>query len=177
MRKKILIQVVPSLFVIRVLALLTFIISFTFILSCRFKSKNELYMERGLDILSNKIKVDFSLSNDLIIEEIGVIRDKKTNKKTLIFKLPDSLEVGSTADCVVGVKAKIRDQKKRLRTEKWDFHLKIMEIGGHKYVIRDIKVSEDKIQDLTVYLYRWVEGEKQYFGETLTVKKLHTYND
>ena len=41
------------------------------------KPKTELYLERGLDILSNKKEVNFNIHKGITIEEIGIIRDQK----------------------------------------------------------------------------------------------------
>ena len=61
------------------------LIIFLILGSCKLKTKTELYLERGLDILSNKKEVDFSFGKDIKVAEIGIVRDQKENKKTLIL--------------------------------------------------------------------------------------------
>ena len=145
--------------------------------SCELKSKTGLYLERGLDILSNRKQVDFSFNEEIVVEEIGVIRDKKENKKTLVFKLQEDVTAGDLAGYVLGVRAVIRGKGNKKRVEEWDFKPVITEVKNTRYLVKDIHVKEDKIQEFTVYLYRVGDGEKHVQGNVLTVNNLYTYND
>ena len=147
------------------------------IAACSLKSKEELYMERGLDILSNKKQVNFQLKEGVTIEEIGVIRDKKERKKVLVFKMHPTIHTDSLTGKMISLRARIVEKNKSVRIEHWDFEPVLMEIGGHKYLTTDIHLEEDKIQKLYVYIYRFGDDKKRNQGPVLTVPNLGTYND
>ena len=86
------------------------------------KPKTELYLERGLDILSNKKEVSFNILNDITISEIGVIRDQKEGIKTLVFKLDYiTTQEAFNNDNIIGVRVWIMDDNGAKRIEDWDF--------------------------------------------------------
>jgi len=95
-------------------------ISFFFMLTVMFacKPKTDLYLERGLDILSNKKEIDFNIYEDITIHELGVIRDQKEGIKTLVFKLDDTTtqEVFNN-DNIMGVRVWIVDANNVKRNE------------------------------------------------------------
>ena len=145
--------------------------------SCEFKSKEELYMERGLDILSNKKMVDFVFIDGVEVEEIGVIRDKKKQVKVLIFKMSDQTELHGLEGYKVALRARIKAGNDQVRTERWDFDPKIIEVNSHKYLRTEIPVKERMINKLSIYLYQKDDPGKQRRGEELIVNKLPTHND
>ncbi len=68
-------------------SLLLFIVS-----ACITKSKFDLFMERGLDVLDNTIEVN-QLIGDINIESIGVIFNAENKERLLVLKIKnDSLE-------------------------------------------------------------------------------------
>lgn len=145
--------------------------------SCVLKSKTELYLERGLDILSNKKQVEFTLAEGVEILEVGVIRDQEEEKKVIVLRMAPETTQAALDGYEIGLRARIRTAGDSVRVEHWDFLPVLLERRGHKYITRDILLEEDKIQKLYVYLYRAVDGEKQRQGRTLTINNLWTYND
>lgn len=134
-------------------------------------------MERGLDILSNKKQVNFKLFEGVEIEQIGVIRDKKEDKKVIVFMLSPKTDSISLAGYKIGLRAGIKGDENNTRTERWDFNPKILSVKSYKYLTREITLKEDKIQKLSVFLYRNIDSREQRQGNVLTVENLLTYND
>ena len=117
------------------------LIFLTFLTAMSCKSKTELYLERGLDILSNKKEVNFQLFKDVWVKEIGVIRDQKLEKKTLILNLKDTLgKAMFEIDDMIGVRVWIIDDNKVKRVENWDFKPLIVYRKGFKYLLKEIKM-------------------------------------
>lgn len=150
---------------------------FTVAFACNFKPKTELYLERGLDILSNKKDVDFILLDSIEIDQIGVIRDKKEQKKVIVFMMNSKTDSMSLQGLRVGLRAGIKGDDSGMRTERWDFEPRIIERKGFRYLTRDIVLKEDKIQTLSVFLYRDKDTNEQSLGEILTLENILTYND
>jgi hypothetical protein len=147
------------------------------IASCSLKTKTELYMERGLDLLSNKQQVDFALSRDVFIEELGVIRDKKEGKKILVFRMHPSTEQQALEGHKLSLRARIKQKDDSIRIEEWDFVPVLIEVSDHKYLTREIQMEEDRIQKLYIRLNDTEDGNKEKRGPLLTVVNLWTYND
>jgi hypothetical protein len=145
--------------------------------ACGLKSKTELYLERGLDILSNKKQVEFTLTEGVEIEELGVIRDKKEGKKVLVFRMHPSTHQDALSGYTIGLKARIRGENDSVRIELWDFDPNLQAVKSNQYLTRDIYMKEDKIQKLNVYLYLAGDVKKQRIGDLLVVQNLWTYND
>jgi hypothetical protein len=145
-------------------------------MSC--KSKTELYLERGLDILSNKKEVNFQLFKDVWVKEIGVIRDQKLEKKKLILNLKESLgKAMFEIDDMIGVRVWIIDDNKVKRVENWDFKPLIVYRKGFKYLLKEIKIKEDQIKKMKIYSFKEINGKKIKLGDSLMLKKVNTYND
>ena len=157
----------------------TFTIFFLLIISFGCKPKTDLYLERGLDILSNKEKVNFTLINGIKIEEVGVIRDQKEGIKTLIFKMDESTSKDflSNEEVFFGVRVWIigEDQKKRI--ENWDFEPKLIEVENFKYILKPIQIREHQIKKMKIYLYKIENKKKLKIGDSLMLNKVNTYND
>lgn len=157
----------------------TFTIFFLLIISFGCKPKTDLYLERGLDILSNKEKVNFTLINGIKIEEVGVIRDQKEGIKTLIFKMDESTSKDflSNEEVFFGVRVWIigEDQKKRI--ENWDFEPNLIEVENFKYILKPIQIREHQIKKMKIYLYKIENKKKLKIGDSLMLNKVNTYND
>ena len=145
--------------------------------SCSLKSKTELYLERGLDLLSNKQQVDFALSEKVIVEEVGVIRDKKEGKKVLVLRMHPSTEQAHLDGNKIHLRTRIKQKDNAVRIEEWDFSPNLLEFGGHKYLTTELNVEEDKIRKLSVSLIDSENGQVSRRGPVLTVINLWTYND
>jgi hypothetical protein len=145
--------------------------------SCNLKSKTELYLERGLDLLSNKEVVDFALSEEVIIEELGIIRDKKEGKKVLVFKMHESTRQTGLAGHKIFLRARIKQADGAFRVERWDFTPVLIEVRGYKYLTTEFRMEENKIQKLSVRLMDAKNENKKNQGPVLTVFNLWTYND
>ena len=153
-----------------------FFLTFLTAMSC--KSKTELYLERGLDILSNKKEGNFQLFKDVWVKEIGVIRDQKLEKKTLILNLKDTLgKAMFEIDDMIGVRVWIIDDNKVKRVENWDFKPLIVYRKGFKYLLKEIKIKEDQIKKMKIYSFKEINGKKIKLGDSLMLKKVNTYND
>ena len=154
------------------------LIFLTFLTAMSCKSKTELYLERGLDILSNKKEVNFQLFKDVWVKEIGVIRDQKLEKKKLILNLKDSLgKAMFEIDDMIGVRVWIIDDNKVKRVENWDFKPLIVYRKGFKYLLKEIKIKEDQIKKMKIYSFKEINGKKIKLGDSLMLKKVNTYND
>tara|TARA_R110002094_G_scaffold32082_1_gene44762 strand:+ start:306 stop:782 length:477 start_codon:yes stop_codon:yes gene_type:complete len=147
------------------------------LVSCNLKSKTDLYLERDLDVLGNKVKVDFYITENIYIKEVAIIRDKKEAKKTLVISLDASIPEELWSSYLISIEAKIIDSEKEIRIEKWDFTPSLTKAGDRIYILKDIKVKESKIQNFTLRLFKIVRNEKIKEGKTLNIKKLHTNND
>lgn len=156
-------------------------LSFTLLLlvlinSC--KPKTELYLERGLDILSNKHELNYKINDDLIITEMGVIRDQKEGVKTLVLKLNDSATASATdQDIYIGLTVWIIDENQKKRIEKWDFIPKFTQVKNHKYFLNQINIEEDQIWRLKFFTYKKSEGREKKIRPPITLNKVNTYND
>ncbi len=154
------------------------LIFLTFLTAMSCESKTELYLERGLDILSNKKEVNFQLFKDVWVKEIGVIRDQKLEKKTLILNLKDTLgKAMFEIDDMIGVRVWIIDDNKVKRVENWDFKPLIVYRKGFKYLLKEIKIKEDQIKKMKIYSFKEINGKKIKLGDSLMLKKVNTYND
>lgn len=158
---------------------LLLLICYSFVaVSCELKSKTELYLERGLDILNNKEQLDFSIYDSVTIEELGVIRDRKENLKTLVFKLnPDAVEENFLDEKMLGVRVWIIDSNNNKRIENWDFKPHLTIVNGFKYITKKIEVQEDQIKKMKIYMFRIKNGNKLKTGDSLMLNKVNTYND
>lgn len=142
------------------------------------KPKTELYLERGLDILSNVKKVKFNIYRDVVIEEIGVIRDQKEETKTLVFKLNENVDKEDFGNNkVIGVTVWIVDKNNNKRKENWDFKPELVEAKKNKYILKEIKVKEDRIKKMKIYAYQNLNGERREIGSSILLRKIYTYND
>lgn len=142
------------------------------------KPKTELYLERGLDILSNKHELNYKITEDLIITEMGVIRDQKEGIKTLVLKLNDSATSSVIDnDISIGLTVWIIDDNKKKRIEKWDFIPKFTQVKNHKYFLNQINIEEDQIWRLRIFAYKKSEGRENKINPPLTLNKVNTYND
>lgn len=142
------------------------------------KPKTELYLERGLDILSNKKEVSFNILNDITISEIGVIRDQKEGIKTLVFKLDYiTTQEAFNNDNIIGVRVWIMDDNGAKRIEDWDFKPKLTQVKCYKYILKKIKIEEDQIMKMKIYMFTEIDGKKQKIGDSLMLNKVNTYND
>jgi len=154
------------------------VVFFVFILTFACKPKTEIYLERGLDILSNKKEVNFDLQKGITINEIGVIRDQKEGIKTLVFKLNNTI----TKDVFnhinnLGVRVWIVDDNKNKRIENWDFKPELTEVNEYQYILKEIKIKEDQIKRMKIYMFKEINGKKIKIGDSLTLNKVNTYND
>lgn len=152
---------------------------FLIIISVSCKPKTELYLERGLDILSNKENVNFKIFNGFTIHEIGVIRDQKEGIKTLVFKIDEQspFEELSKSNIIFGIRVWIIDDNDKKRIENWDFKPKITNVKDYKYVLREINIKENQIKKMKIYAYQNIEGKKHKIGSTIILHKVNTYND
>ena len=154
------------------------LIFLTFLTAMSCKSKTELYLERGLDILSNKKEVNFQLFKDVWVKEIGVIRDQRLERKTLVLNLKDTLgKAMFEIDDMIGVRVWIIDDNKVKRVENWDFKPLIVYRKGFKYLLKEIKIKEDQIKKMKIYSFKEINGKKIKLGDSLMLKKVNTYND
>ena len=158
---------------------LILLICYSFVVvSCELKSKTELYLERGLDILSNKKQLDFSIYDSVTIKELGVIRDRKEDLKTLVFKLnPDAEEENFLDEKILGVRVWIIDSNNNKRIENWDFKPQLTTVNGFNYITKKIEVQEDQIKKMKIYMFRIKNGKKLKSGDSLMLNKVNTYND
>lgn len=154
--------------------LISLILFSSLLFSCKLKTKTELYLERDLDILSNKKEVNFSFNDDIEIEEIAVIRDKKENKKTLVLKLENSTVQKNFLNCLFKITAKIEQEDGAKRIDEWEFEPIITVAGENRYILKQINIKEDKIQKFTIQL---VKNNEKLNDKALIVKNLYTYND
>jgi len=151
---------------------------FLLVIAIACKPKTELYLERGLDILSNKSEVSFDIYKGVTIEEIGVIRDQKSNRKTLVFKLNKTATRNTfVQENNLGVRVWIIDDNKNKRIENWDFKPELTEVNEHKYILKEIKIKEDQIKRMKIYMFKEINGNKVKIGDSLTLNKVNTYND
>ena len=151
---------------------------FALILIFGCKSKTELYLERGLDILSNVKKIDFNLYQGVTINEVGVIRDQKEETKTLVFKLDSDSDLRAFEnDNIIGIRVWIVDNNNNKRKEDWDLKPKLIQSGDYKYIIKEINVKEDRIKKMKIYAYQLKNGEKRKIGSSILLQKIYTYND
>ncbi len=142
------------------------------------KPKTELYLERGLDILSNKKEVNFNIHKGITIEEIGIIRDQKKSVKTLVFKLNDTTTKEFFNDVnVLGVRVWIMDDNGTKRIENWNFKPKLFQIKEHKYILKEIIIKEDQIKKMKIYMFKEIDKKKFKIGDSLMLNKVNTYND
>lgn len=151
---------------------------FVLILIIGCKPKTDLYLERGLDILSNKKEVKFNISHDIIINEIGVIRDQKKGIKTLVFKL-DEMTTQEAFNNVntLGIRVWIVDENGKKRIEDWDFKPKLVQVKKHNYILKKIAIKEDQVKKMKIYMYNVKNGQKHKIGDFLMLDKVNTYND
>jgi len=157
---------------------LPFLVFYILIIILACKPKTDLYLERGLDILSNKKEIDFNVSPDIKIKELGIIRDQKEGIKTLVFKLDDMVLQESFTDVnTIGVRVWIVDDKETKRIEDWDFKPKLFQVNQHKYILKEINIKEDQIKRMKIYMYTILDGKKHKIGNSLTLFKVNTYND
>ena len=126
------------------------LVIFLILSSCKLKTKTELYLERGLDILSNKKEVNFSLGGNITVKEVGVIRDQKENKKTLVLKLAGPVNQGFLNDHILGVRIQIKQDKKTIR-KNFDFKPLLITVNEYDYLARVIDVPQDKIKQMDLF--------------------------
>ena len=152
------------------------LLSLLILLGC--KSKTELYLERGLDILSNVKEINHNIYDDITINKVGVIRDQKEETKTLVFKLNQNAKEGFIKDnYVIGVRVWIIDKDNHKRKENWDFKPKLITASDHKYFLKKINVKEDRIRKMKIYAYQKLDDEKRVIGSSIVLHKIYTYND
>ena len=72
------------------------------------------------------------------------------------------------------IEAIIKGNRTPKRTDKWEFKPILTEVNKNKYILKKIDVKEDKIQKLTIELYK---HNKKVNDKELIVKNLYTYND
>ena len=155
-----------------------FIAFFTLMLIFGCKSKTELYLERGLDILSNVKEIDFNIYQDLTVNEVGIIRDQKEDTKTLVFKLDNDTNVKAFEnDNIIGIRVWIIDNNNNKRKEDWDFKPKLIQSNDYKYITKEIEVEEDRIKKMKIYAYQLKDGKKHKKGSSILLQKIYTYND
>lgn len=152
------------------------LVIFLILTSCKLKTKTELYLERGLDILSNKKEVNFSFRENIKIKEVGVIRDQKENTKTLVLKLEEPINQGFLNDHILGVKVQIKQDKKLVK-KNFDFKPLLITVNKNNYLIRVIDVPQDKIKQMDLFFYQINDPVKQIVGERLILNNIITYND
>jgi len=152
------------------------LVIFLVLSSCKLKTKTELYLERGLDILSNKKEVNFSFGGNIKVKEIGVIRDQKENKKTLVLKLDGPVNQDFLNDHILGVKIQIKQGKKILK-KNFDFKPQLITVNEYNYLVRVIDVPQDKIKQMDLFFYQTNDPGKQIVGELLKINNIITYND
>lgn len=152
------------------------ILIFLFLGSCKLKTKTELYLERGLDILSNKKEVNFSFGGNITINEVGVIRDQKENKKTLVIKLDGPVNTDFLNEHMLGIEVQVA-QNKNTTKKNFDFRPELISIKEYNYLIRVIDVPQDKIKVMTLFFYRINDPAKQSVGKILKLNNIITYND
>lgn len=152
------------------------ILIFLFLGSCKLKTKTELYLERGLDILSNKKEVNFSFGGNITINEVGVIRDQKENKKTLVIKLDGPVNTDFLNEHMLGIEVQVA-QNKNTTKKNFDFRPELISIKEYNYLIRVIDVPQDKIKVMTLFFYRINDPGKQSVGKILKLNNIITYND
>jgi len=152
------------------------LVLFLMLSSCKLKTKTELYLERGLDILSNKKEVNFSFRENIKIKEVGVIRDQKENTKTLVLKLEEPVNQGFLNDHILGVKVQIKQDKKLVK-KNFDFKPLLITVNKNNYLIRVIDVPQDKIKQMDLFFYQTNDPVKQIVGERLILNNIITYND
>ncbi|MBT8291918.1 MAG: hypothetical protein KJN70_01485 [Eudoraea sp.] len=152
------------------------LVIFLILSSCKLKTKTELYLERGLDILSNKKEVNFSFGENIIVNEVGVIRDQKENKKTLVIRLDGPVNIDFLNDHMLGIEVQVV-QNKNVTKKNFDFRPELISIKEYNYLIRVIDIPQDKINVMTLFFYRINDPGKQSVGEILKLNNIITYND
>lgn len=163
----------PKLKAINILSVLLLLL---IVISC--KPKTELYLERGLDILSNKHVLNYKISEGVVVRELGIIRDQKEDIKTLVLKLNDSANANKIdKDITIGMTVWIIDANKKKRIEKWDFIPKFTQVKNYKYILNGINIEEDQINKMKIFLYKKSEGRNNKIGPIITLNKVNTYND
>lgn len=153
------------------------IILMTFLcISCINKSKTELYLERGLDILNNVKDVNFTLIEGYSIEKIGIVRDEKLKKKTIILILDSNISQQLVNKYSLGVKAEYVVNKKKVM-EQWDFEPNLIKVKDLNYILTEIPFnSVHKINKVNFYLFDRLEPNRD-IGNKLELKNLYTNND
>jgi len=146
------------------------------IISCSFKTKTELYLERGLDVLNNVKEVNFNLIDNYCIKKIGVIRDEKQKKKTLVIMLSPFTEEKLVNNYSLGIQIVFNNNGKKV-VEQWDIKPNIKTVKGFSYIIKEIPyLSVNKIQKASIYLYDRKKFERK-IGNNLEINNLFTNND
>ena len=67
------------------------------------------------------------------------------------------------------------DNEKRI--ENWDFKPRLIQVKTHKYLIKNIKIKENQIKKMKIYLYQEIDNKKHKIGDSLMLNKVNTYND
>ena len=151
---------------------------FILVISTACKPKVELYLERGLDILSNKKEVNLNIYKGITIREIGVIRDQKKGSKTLVFKMDEATtKEDFNNDNIFGVRVWIIGDDNAKRIENWDFKPELTLVNDYKYILKEIEIEEDQIKKMKIYMFIKEGKKKHKIGDSLMLNKVNTYND
>lgn len=138
--------------------------------SCNLKTKNELYMERGLDILDNTINLsNYNFENNLGILKLGVIRNQNLKTRDLIIQLDDpNIEYPYRVHAFHGYLTKNSIH------EVWEIEPQVIQINNYNYIIYRLNTSiKHKVDTLMIYKY----NDSYKTSDTLILNNLYLNND
>ena len=145
-------------------------------ISCTHKSKTELYLERGLDVLNNVKTVEFEFIEGYTVHRIGVIRDERSSEKTLVLDLGPDVELDHITKYSIGIRAEYKIEGQKI-VEQWDFKPELTLINEYNYLITKIPyTSAHKIDKVKFYLYDRIKFDGE-IGRKHELKNLYTNND
>ena len=119
--------------------------------SCQLKSRTTLYMERGLQFLDNTRKVEGFLSEQLYVEQLGVLRDENAQLTNLILKLRCPVDTGSIVDKKLVLKGRTR-AKRNWKEEYWELDFSVETHKGHCYLYAPFRSDYKIIDSLNISL-------------------------
>ncbi len=115
--------------------------------SCLNKSKFDLHMERGLDVLDNTIEVNQEI-NEIFIKKIGVILDRNKDTRVLIMEVENDSLIKMPEIKIVALKEILG---KFHNKEVWKFKPNFKIFKKNQYLFHEIKTDINTRID-TLYL-------------------------
>ncbi len=154
-----------------------FIAPFIFfsLFSCNLKSKTEIYLERGLDILDNVIVLNDDSFHRFKINKIGVIRENEKNIRKLIFMIEDYEPISQNDTYKMRLIAHKEILRKHHISEIWDIEINIFEKREYQYIIHDIETEfKNRIDTVKIVL---IDNNNKPISDTIKFNNLYLNND